>query len=236
MIYEAQGLPIPAAERGRLRPKRHIRSALGVERFRFPAMPAISGIGGHSPGHASSAVRASAVDVVDRSGKGVKPLPLLPIPSRKQRLSTAQIGTLPLNWIAGRNSTGRPWIPSTARGLARVSSQRREHPLAPLLSLRLSVNQAKNLASSKHSFVDDLLSIRTPTPHGNSEFLAKMQRVWTGASTARAHRLSLLVFVVLPLWKTPIPGAGKAVPLQQEWCVPKREWIAPPPPPASPAP
>jgi len=64
---------------------------------------------------------------------------------------------------------------STARGLTQVSSQRREHPLVPLLSHRLSVNQAKNLRQRSKCFIDDLLSIRSRTPHGNSEFLTKIR-------------------------------------------------------------
>ena len=128
------------------------------------------------------------------------------------------------------------WFPSTARDLARVLSQRREHRLAPWLLLKLSVNQAKKLASSKHSFVDDLLSIRRPNPRGNSEFLAKIHALRYGASTARTHRLSLLAFVVQRLWETPVFKAGKTVLLPQEWCVPKREQSPPAPPPTLPAP
>ncbi len=125
---------------------------------------------------------------------------------------------------------------SIARDLARVQSQRREHRWAPWLLLKLSVNQAKKLASSKHSFVDDLLSIRRPTPHGNSEFLAKIHLLLCGASTALAHCLSLLAFVVQRLWKTSVFTAGKPVLLPQEWCVPKQERPSPLPLPISPVP
>jgi len=125
---------------------------------------------------------------------------------------------------------------STARDLARVQSQRREHRSAPWLLLKLSVNQAKKLASSKHLLVDDLLSIRRPTPHGNSEFLAKIHLLRCGASTALAHCLSLLAFVVQRLWKTSAFTAGKPVLLPQEWCVPKPARPSPLPLPTSPAP
>ncbi len=59
-------------------------------------------------------------------------------------------------------------------------------PGARLLSLELSVNQANILRPPHLKCVDDLLSIRTDTPCGNSEFSAKIHHLWGGASTGQA--------------------------------------------------
>jgi hypothetical protein len=110
---------------------------------------------------------------VESGGKGAKN-PLHRFHAHRESSAVLQLNVriTPMNWFV-LVITPEPSGFSTARGLTQVSSQRRERPLAPLLSHRLSVNQAKNLRQRHKRFIDDLLSIRSRTPRGNSEFLTK---------------------------------------------------------------
>ncbi len=60
--------------------------------------------------------------------------------------------------------------------LLRVFLAAQRVPLGTIASLKLSVNQAKNLRLQSCVLVDDLLSIRSQTVRGNSEFLAKLSQ------------------------------------------------------------
>jgi hypothetical protein len=60
--------------------------------------------------------------------------------------------------------------------LLRVFLAAQRVPLGTVASLKLSINQAKNLRLQSHELVDDLLSIRSRTVHGNSEFSAKLSQ------------------------------------------------------------
>lgn len=100
-------------------------------------------------------------------------------------------------------------------------------PVGPLESIKLSVNQAKNFRPHSHQLRDDLLSIRSHSPHGNSEISTNFPPLRYSASTDLTHRLSLLAFVVPRLWESPLREAGKTVPLPQEWCARIRTPIPP---------
>ena len=67
---------------------------LRVERFSLPRFRSVS-LQKAPPRPRQGANRASAVDVVEYSGKGAKPLPLLLISSSKQGPAAAQRGKSP---------------------------------------------------------------------------------------------------------------------------------------------
>jgi hypothetical protein len=138
--------------------------------------------------------------------------------------------------IAVVTATVSPGCLFSARSCS-MGSTRAEAPRENTLAITQIVGKSgEKLASWNLWFMDDLLSIRSQTLYGNSEFFAKIHQLCCGASTARAHCPSLLAIVVLPLCKTARATAGKTVPLPREWCAPKPAPYAPVHPSKTPAP
>ena len=118
----------------------------------------------------------SAVDVVDYRGKGGKTLPLLHIPSSKQGPSQLIQESPPSELIVARDSPDVPRNSLQRAALLRFHRSA-ESTVGAFAITQIVGKSGEKLASAKLLFVDDLLSIRSRTPRGNGEFLAKMQRL-----------------------------------------------------------
>jgi hypothetical protein len=116
----------------------------------------------------------------------------------------------------GRDGSCAQWVSLQHAALLYHSIARRGSPADAIAITKIVGKSGEKLASSNLWLIDDLLSIRSQTLRGNSEFFAKIHPVLYGASTARAHSPSLLAIMVPPLWETPCVRAGKTVLLPQE--------------------
>jgi hypothetical protein len=108
--------------------------------------------------------------------KAQKASPPLHIHRESSALLQLKLGLPPKNWFVARDNLVTLRILYSARPYKR-SNRSAENTMGAFAITQIVGKSGENLRLRIIRFVDDLLSIRSRTPYGNSEFLAKMQRL-----------------------------------------------------------